>query len=125
MTLEENNYSADFDLTQKEHESENPLVSKLKKEHENFLAVVKNDYLENSNYTNVSTEENLKISTAINKSLDLDIDNLFTLANTTASEYKDITKEQLMVVLLQSIASTNDNKLMRKVAKKLIKKVGK
>lgn len=125
MTLEENSYSANLGLTQKEIETEYPLAVKLKQEQENFLTIAKKEYFENLENIDINTNENLEISTTINKSLELDVDGLLVTADKAVTQYEDITKEQLTVVLLQSIASTNESRLMRKVAKKLIKKVGK
>lgn len=124
MNLEDKSYSANLELTQKEIETKYPLAVKIKQDQEQFLAVTKKDYFEKLDNTNISVKENLEISTAINKSIKLDIDKLFSIADKTALQYEDITKDQLTVVLLQSIATTNKNKLMRKIANKLIKKVG-
>lgn len=125
MNLEDENYSADLELTKKEIETKYPLAAQIKKEQDQFLTTTNKDYLENLNNTNISSKEQLEISTAINKSLKLDIDSLYNIADQTAAQYEDITTDQLTTVLLQSIATTNENKIMRKIATRLIKKVGK
>lgn len=125
MNLEDKTYSAKLELTQKEIEIKYPLAIKIKHDQEQFLAVTKKEYFEKLDNTNSDVNETLGISTAINKSLKLDVDRLFSVADKIVAQYEDITKEQLTIVLLQSIATTNENKLMRKIAKKLIKKVGK
>lgn len=123
MSLENKSYSAN--LEQKEIEIKYPLAAELKLDQEQFIAATKKEYLEKLDNTNIDVKETLEISTAINKSLKLDVDKLFSIADKTTEQYEDITKDQLSIILLQSIADTNENKLMRKIAKKLIKKVGK
>jgi hypothetical protein len=100
-----------------EFEKTYPLSVKIKQEQEQFIAVIKKDSLEDSN--------NHEISTAINESLDLNVDGLISIADQVVTQNEDITKDQLIYALLQSISSTNKNKQIRKIAKKLLKKVGK
>lgn len=98
------------------YEESYPLSVKMKQDQENFIAVMKKDSTENSNSN--------EISTAINQSLDLNIDGLISIADQAVTQNEAITKDQLTYSLLQSIASTNKNKQIRKIAKKLLKKVG-
>ncbi|WP_368644665.1 hypothetical protein AB4027_05935 [Alkalibacterium putridalgicola] len=108
-----------------EIEQKYPLAKTIKNEQEEYINETSTYFLENIKDHKITVKEKLELTTTINNSLSLDIDRLYSVADRTVDEYEDISKDELSIVLLQLIATTNKNKLMRKIAKKLIKKVGK
>lgn len=106
-------------------EQQYPLAIKIKKEQEDYIKEKSNNYLDTIKKNEISNDKKLEITTFIKNKWSLDIDKLYSVADRTVDEYQDISKDELSIVLLQLIASTNKHKLMRKVANKLIKKVGK
>lgn len=106
-------------------EQKYPKSKVIKKEQEQYINKTSTYFLENIKDRKITVKEKLELTTAINKTLSLDIDRLYSVADRTVEEYEDINKDELSIVLLQLIATTNKNKLMQKTARKLIKRVGK
>ncbi len=100
-----------------EDEKSYPLAVKIKEEQNYFIAEIQKNDLELSN--------NNELSTTVSKSLELNIDELIGVADLMIERNHDSTRDQLTYALLQSIASTSKTKQMRKIANKLLKKVGK
>lgn len=100
-----------------EDEKSYPLAVKIKEEQNYFIAEIQKNDLELSN--------NNELSTTVSESLELNIDELIGVADLMIERNQDATRDQLTYALLQSIASTSKTKQMRKIANKLLKKVGK
>lgn len=91
----------------------------VKEEQDALIHNMSSSYIQESN---LSGEEKAEMEKVVNQKLSLDIDSLYEVGTAAKEKNKDITGNELTLLLLKEVSINHKSKVIRKAAKRLMRK---